>query len=75
MKTSDSNSKKSAKGLLPEKGNRKSSEQPAEEFISPDPSRPVPDTDTEETGGVDEMGISEKAKNQPSDESDRFKGK
>ncbi|MCL6261557.1 hypothetical protein M3O96_20825 [Aquiflexum sp. TKW24L] len=42
---------------------------PGEEFITPDPTRSAPDKNTE-AEEVDSMGISEKAKNQASDERD-----
>ncbi len=61
--------KKSSLNDLLNQSKPKRDELPAEEFISPDPSRSVPDKNV----GLkkqDKMGISQKAKNQPSDERD-----
>lgn len=65
----DSESKGSTLNELLKKSSSKREEEPAEEYISPDPTRSVPD---ENVGidTVDKMGISEKTKNQPSDEKD-----
>jgi hypothetical protein len=57
---------KSTFGDLLEKGPKKNETTPSEEFISPDPSRSKPEKDTEPEE-IDKMGISKKAKNQPSD--------
>lgn len=75
MKTSDphsedhSKSKSSSLNDLLKESSSKRENEPAEEFISPDPTRSVPD---ENVGmdTLDKMGISEKTKNQPSDEKD-----
>ena len=75
MKTSDQNPKdhSESKGTtlndLLKKSTSKREETPAEEFISSDPTRDVPD-DNVGRDDVDKMGISEKTKNQPSDEKD-----
>lgn len=75
MKTSDQNpkddleSKGSTLNDLLKKSTSKREETPAEEFITPDPTRSVPDENVG-VDTVDKMGISEKAKNQPSDEKD-----
>jgi len=65
---------KSTFGDLLEKGPKKNVTTPSEEFISPDPSRSNPEKDTEPEE-IDKMGISKKAKNQPSDEGDTAKNR
>lgn len=66
--------KKSTFGDLLKKGPKKNVSTPAEEFTSPDPSRSKPVKDAE-TGEIDKMGISKKAKNQPTDEGDISKNR
>lgn len=76
-KTDYSSKNKPEKSTLNEllkNGNSKRNEVPAEEFISPDPTRSAPEKKGEPEK-LDKMGISEKAKNQSSDESDVAKGK
>lgn len=48
-------------GDLLEKGPKKNVTKPAEEFVSPDPSKSTPEGDTE-SEEIDKMGISKKAK-------------
>lgn len=66
--------KKTTFGDLLEKGPKKNVTKPAEEFVSPDPSRSKPEKDTEPEE-IDKMGISKKTKGQPSDEGDISKNK
>ena len=77
MKSSDQNPKnnpeKSTLNDLLKKGNPIRNEEPAEEFITPDPTRSVPEKQVGQVK-LDKMGISQKAKNQPSDERDTSKG-
>ncbi|WP_194778373.1 hypothetical protein [Pararhodonellum marinum] len=68
----NSQDSKSLKGDRKKKERQKSNDKPSEEFISPDPNS-VPDKDTG-IDNMDKMGISKKAKNQPSDERDSSKG-
>jgi hypothetical protein len=82
MKSSDKNSKNpqdaqdenSLDDMLKKGRSKRKDDLPAEEFISPDPTRSSPDGDSgpEE---IDKMGISKKAKNQSSDEGDVSKNK
>lgn len=65
----DAESKGSTLNELLKRSSSKREEEPAEEFITPDPTRSVPDKNVG-VDTVDKMGISEKAKNQPSDEKD-----
>ncbi len=80
MKTSNPHSKNSADSSksnlndLLKKGKTKIEDGPGEEFISPDPTRSVPPKNTENVT-QDKMGISQKTKNQPSDERDASKNK
>lgn len=71
---SKNKSEKSSLNDMLKDGSSKRSEIPAEEFISPDPTRSVPEKKGEPEK-LDKMGISQKAKSQSSDESDVAKGK
>lgn len=68
------NPEKSTLNDLLKKGTPERNEEPAEEFITSDPTRSVP---TKNVGlkELDKMGISQKAKNQPSEERDTFEDK
>jgi hypothetical protein len=59
---------------LLKRGKKEEKTQPSEEYTTNDPSRSKPENETE-TGEIDEMGISKKAKRQPKDERDVAKGK
>lgn len=78
MKSSDqspkNNPEKSTLNDLLKKGTPERNEEPSEEFITPDPTRSVP---AKNVGlrELDKMGISQKAKNQPSDERDTSEDK
>lgn len=65
----DSESKSSNLNDLLKKSSSNREEGPAEEFITSDPTRSIPDENVGRDD-VDKMGISEKTKNQPSDEKD-----
>jgi hypothetical protein len=65
--------KKSSLNDMLENSDSKRTDGPAEEFISPDP-QSVPERN-ENLVEQDQMGISEKAKNQTTDEGDVAKGK
>lgn len=78
MKSSDqspiNNPEKSALNDLLKNGNPERNEEASEEFITPDPTRSFP---IKNVGLIelDKMGISQKAKNQPSDERDTHEDK
>ena len=73
MKRSDPNEKEKAEvknstlNDLLKKGTPKRDEEPTEEFITPDPTRSVPEKNVG-LSKMDKMGISQKAKNQSNGE-------